>query len=197
MRPPRFMLLTVAIAGLFLALGQCCHGQAFTATTDGTKIILTPTTPMDMAIVAAGPNTATGKSATILNGKPKLLDWKVLVTFGGQPGPTPPVPPVPPPLQLAGAVIVDETATLKPDESKREREVEAYAKARKLVYRCVDRDVKDQTGKAPPDLQPYLDRAKGKTMPYLILFDTGKPAVVLWEGVLDAGAIVELKKRGQ
>jgi hypothetical protein len=180
-----------------------CRGAppTWTATTDGKTITLTPNTPTDIRITTTnGTSTASVLAAYVESGLPKLGDFSLQITTNGQPvppqppGPTP--PPQPPALTLAGAVIVDETGTLTPAQSKLEKQVEAYARSKKLIYRCVDKDVKDQTGKQPPDLVPYLTKAAGKKLPYLILFDKGSPAVVLWEGVLDASAITELQKRG-
>ena len=67
---------------------------------DGKTLVLTPVPPMKFRVVGTGPNAANGFIPVLVNDIPDLLDWNLLVTFGGQPGPQPnpnPVPPPPPP----------------------------------------------------------------------------------------------------
>ena len=113
MRLWKLILVTVGIVAICLLCGLPVFGAppkadvaAFLPSVDDAgRLIWTPTVLMDSGLTAAAPNTATGDSAALVDGKPRRLKWKAYIVFDGQPippGPTPPpvpppMPPVPPP----------------------------------------------------------------------------------------------------
>ena len=136
----RFATILFVLALLpALALGAPpkADALAFTATTDGQTIILTPTGVMKIRLQSSGPNVATGMAATVVNGAPEILDWSLIVTFGPAPGPGP-NPPPPPPSPPAPS-LVDEVKTLAIAEAGKILQKDREHDAAKLaaVYRAI------------------------------------------------------------
>lgn len=46
-----------------------------------------------------------------------------------------------------------------------------YLREHGIRWRIADRDAVDSMGRVPADLAPYLRRARGKTLPYMLLVD--------------------------
>jgi len=110
--------------------------------------------------------------------------WSVAVGGGDDPNPDPdPDPPPPPPPGRIFAVMVfengdrddytvDQLATIE-SESVRE-----YMVRKGYGFDCVDQDVKGEDGTPPVHLRSFLDRAKGKALPRIIVVDrNGKPLI--------------------
>jgi hypothetical protein len=199
--------LVLVVAAVLASMGMVFGADpapTFTATTDGKVIVLTPALPAGTGYsIRVTPGAFQGLLVTANGSVPTIWDWAGVITFGGAP-PVPPVPPIPPAppvpptplLSIGGIVIIDETGTLTPDDSKNEKVAQGYAQAKHLLYRCIDQNVLDQNKVPPPALVPYLNKAKGKPMPYMILIDTGNPAVILWDGHLDADSLKQIQRRG-
>jgi hypothetical protein len=86
------------------------------------------------------------------------------------PGPDPPVPPVPIKQSLA-VVVIEETAS-RPAWLARilaSPTFFAYLNEHKHSWRLLDKDVTDENGRVPPELAPWLDLAKGQTLPFVVL----------------------------
>lgn len=105
------------------------------------------------------------------------------------PSPPTPTPPTPRPGVKLKAVVVYESAdalTAGADYFASKELAQRWRDRSHLPPVLADQNVKDpETGTAPAKLKPYLDRAKGKTLPqlYLVASDTGD---VLYEGPLPA-----------
>lgn len=114
---------------------------------------------------------------------------RVVVGGGGpipNPGPGPNPGPNPNPPAKAWLVVIEETreATAERGAWLSNPEIAAYLKAKGWRHRVADRDVLDPQGKPPADLAPYLERAKGKSLPQVYLVD--QDGVVRIDGPLPA-----------
>jgi hypothetical protein len=120
------------------------------------------------------------------------------------PSPEPPTPPKPKPAPYVGKwflVVVEETeaAAINRGQYFGDPELKRYLTG-KLAERptIVDRDIVDgRTNKPPADLVPYLDRAKGKSLPQLYV--VGEKGERILEGDLPptpAGLLDALRKVG-
>ena len=147
-----------------------------------------PATPFQFPL--ADGTTATAQFLPTQNG----CGWLVYATSSGKlatyyltptppsPVPIPPVPPVPVPTQLTIAIVEDPATTL-PDA----RKVLADPTWRKLATEkheflgIIPTDLVDKkTGRPPPRLAGFLDRAKLHNLPWIMFTDSaGK---ILWEG---------------
>jgi len=107
--------------------------------------------------------------------------------------PIPPVPPVPPKPTELYAVVVEESSLRTPEQAIVLGSQRCRAAFR--GFRVTDQDVKNESGQPPTDLKPYLDRAKGKTLPYLMI--VGADGTVWHEGTLPAtvDAVLVLVKK--
>lgn len=91
--------------------------------------------------------------------------------------PTPPAPPTPPPVppiaEAAGLVIIEDTAQASSARGLllADPKVTGYIFEHRLKHRIVDISTLVQQGGPPAELVPYLERAKGKPMPYLFVLD--------------------------
>lgn len=106
----------------------------------------------------------------------------VVVTVDGkqEPPPNPPVPPVPPgPRHL---VVIEETAhrSMAIAEALKSRPLTEYLKANRHTLYLTDQHGRNEAGVAPAAYAPYLERAKGKTLPILFIVG-GSDAEVLFE----------------
>lgn len=124
-----------------------------------------------------------------------FFPWK----GGPSPGPEPkPDPPPPPPItKLFGVIIVEETKDRTPQQAAVQDAIHKACDGKKLQWARLDKDVVDENGKPPADMAAWLAKAKGKTLPYLIL--VGENGIVAWEGTqpaTEAAALELLKKYG-
>lgn len=114
-----------------------------------------------------------------------------------QPGPSPGPTPTPAPAGKVWLFSVTETKDQTPDQASvlNSEEAEKYIASKGWAWRKADKDVVDQNGQVPSDLSRWLERAKGKPLPYLIAADDG--GMVIHEGPLPATAadLVALLKR--
>jgi hypothetical protein len=99
-----------------------------------------------------------------------VFPWKGAPQPGPGPGPNPPVPPVPV-TKLYGVTIIYESKNVTVPIRLARDAAEKWCRANKVLWRWEDKDVVDETGKPPADLTTYLDRAKGKSLPWAILID--------------------------
>jgi hypothetical protein len=110
-----------------------------------------------------------------------LKPWqKLTVDLGVPPGPEPkpePEPPKPEPIPAAVAFVVvceqTETPAVGIDMpsirlSGATGEIAAACKAAGITWKCVDADVVGSDGKPPPQLVPFLNEAKGRTLPWIV-----------------------------
>lgn len=203
----KLILVTVGISAVFLLYDLPVFGAApkadvvaFLPSVDESgRLIWTPTVLMDSGLTVVGPNTATGDSAALVDGKPKRLKWKAYIVFDGQPippGPTPPpvpppVPPVPPPVPVPTVlwgIVVEESKERTPAQAVvlTSPKVDALFAANKGSFRIVDGWKDDGTKRdLGPALDKYRDRSDElKTRPMLFVVDpTG---FVYFEGKLPA-----------
>lgn len=103
------------------------------------------------------------------------------------PEPTPPPPPKPQPVPTrCWLVVVEETAEAAANRGLyfQDKELRGYLSAKGWKLRLADKDVVDRSGRPPADLKPWLDRAKGKVLPYAAVVD--QDGAVRSEGVLPA-----------
>jgi hypothetical protein len=120
---------------------------------------------------------------------------------GPKPGPGPKPDPKPDPVvrPLAYLVVVEETVEASGVRGAmlRDRALLELMAARKYVARVVDKDVRDGDGNVPRDVRPYVERARGKSLPQLYL--VAKDGAVLYEGACPktaADLVALLKKIG-
>jgi hypothetical protein len=116
------------------------------------------------------------------------------------PGPEPKPDPKPDPqpiVKLFGIIIVEESKDRTPPQAAVQAAIHKACDAKKLQYARLDQNVVDETGKPPADMAAWLAKAKGKTLPYLLL--VGENGQVAWEGsqpATEAAALELLKKYG-
>lgn len=96
-------------------------------------------------------------------------------------------------------VVIEETAERTPSQAALlgDAELSGYVRCKGWRVRVADRDAKDAEGRVPRDLAGYIERAKGKRLPYLILVDASGKA--RHEGTMPASAaevLATLKKAG-
>lgn len=106
--------------------------------------------------------------------------------------PVPPIPPIPPLPQRLTIAIVEDPLSTTPEQ----RQVlvdptwRNSAKEKHDFKGIIPSDLIDkETGKPPPSLSPFLDRAKLHSLPWVML--TTKTGDIVWEGNLPTAA--ELK----
>lgn len=101
--------------------------------------------------------------------------------------PSPPTPPAPRPGVKLKAVVVYESAdasTAGADYFSSKELAARWRERSHLPPTLADQNVKDpETGTTPAKLKPYIDRARGKTLPQLYLVDSAT-GDVLYEGPL-------------
>jgi len=139
------------------------------------------------AIILPGPNTQAWLIYATPSGKIGL--WTMTPTTSPippQPIPPPPIPPVPIPQRLTIAVIEDPATT-----TLEQRNVLADPTWRKLAAEkhdfrgIIPIDVIEKgTSQPPAALAPFLDRAKGRPLPWIMLYTQN--FVLVWEGPLPA-----------
>jgi len=90
---------------------------------------------------------------------PTELSAEATTVIGEAPGPDP-LPP--PPSNVAAVVIVIESSQQTPSQAAviLDKVWRTYLSGRKIPFRVVDPDVKDETGRVPSDLAPSLSAAK-------------------------------------
>jgi len=195
----RLIAVAVVIATVFLATGLLCGAEtakpAFSVSTDGRILILTPIAPLKFRLIQSGPNSASGVAPAIVDGVADLLDWQLLVTFGDQPRPDPkpepepkPKPdPLPTPTTLWGVVI---------EESAERTAGQAVVILSPKVAALFDGKIQvgdawkeDGTRRPLGPLDPYADRveeleaaAKTKLRPMLFVVDP--KGAIFYEGKL-------------
>src|SRR5512143_1456158 len=104
----------------------------------------------------------------------------------------PPAPvPIPAPAPAASIgrgwlVVIEETSQASASRGAllADQQLGAYLRERGWRWRIADRDAVDATGRPPADLVPYLNRARGKTLPWAIL--VGEDGKARYEGTLPA-----------
>ena len=114
----------------------------------------------------------------------------------GDTAPTPippipvPVPPVPVPVppgpkeQKLWLVVIEETAEATTMRSLmfKDPALKSYIEAKGHRVRIFDKDAKDAKGQQPAWMASYLDHAKGKALPYIIITDMMGSSTVIYEG---------------
>lgn len=90
--------------------------------------------------------------------------------------PTPPDPdpkPKPEPIAKGWLVVVEETADATQARGKflSDPALASYLKGKGWKVRIADQNVVDAQGKPPADLLPYLNRARGRSLPQMYLVD--------------------------
>jgi hypothetical protein len=202
----KLILVTVGIVAICLLCGLPVFGAppkadvaAFLPSVDDAgRLIWTPTVLMDSGLTAAAPNTATGDSAALVDGKPRRLKWKAYIVFDGQPippGPTPPpvppIPPVPPPVPVPTTlvgIVIEETKERTPAQAVvlLSPKVGALFKADGGQFRIVDPwDDAGNRRDVGVAMRPYVVRAEAlKIKP--CLFIVSPDGVVYSEGLLPA-----------
>jgi len=104
---------------------------------------------------------------------------EIVLTVGETP---PPPPPPPPPVELLQAVVVEESN----DRTAQQAQVMLSTRVRAAVgnrFFVFDDDMADKHGQTPPNVACWIERAKGKSLPYLFLSDAkAEPSAVAWEG---------------
>lgn len=126
-----------------------------------------------------------------IGGDAKAVIRRTIDVEAGE-GPRPPPDPIPDPKPTPkpytgkfSMVVIEETTDAANNRGQffADRELQDYLAA-KLTgkARIADKDVVDASGNPPKDLVPYLDRAKGKTLPQVYL--VAPDGTVLMEGDL-------------
>ena len=94
-------------------------------------------------------------------------------------------------------VVIEETARRTPEQAAvlADAGVARYVREKGWRVRVADRDARDSRRQAPADLKPYVERARGKRLPYLFVVDAEGHA--RHEGPLPAGAagLLEILKK--
>jgi len=95
-----------------------------------------------------------------------------------------PWPPVPD--AATKCVVVYESQDLTPEQAAilASATLRSYLETSPYWWRIVDQDVTDRTGQPPAPLRPYLDRARAKPLPWLMLADPHDS--ITYEGQLPA-----------
>lgn len=174
------------LAWAIVLYGVVCYGAApradvltFVGSTDGKAATQTPSVPADIQIDANAPkvaNTTAYVAAIVLDGKPKLLWFRVDVKIDGKPippvpppvPPVPPVPPTPPPGSKYKLMIFVESAKLI-SMPKAQRDMLASLKFRVTVkdkghlLLGVYDPVPDKSPSA--EYQPWFAAVVGKALP--------------------------------
>lgn len=94
-----------------------------------------------------------------------------LQALNGQPGPVPPTPVGPHKLYM---VIVEEATDRTPSRAQlfEDAGLQQRIKDKGHKYLLIDKDVITKADGGPPEkLKPYLERARGKTLPWVIIVD--------------------------
>jgi hypothetical protein len=120
----------------------------------------------------------------------KIVIYDVTVTIHGPtPPPTPPVPPAPPvpptpptpptPVKLR-AVLIEETenSTQATAAIRVSAKIRTWAAAGGHDLFFLDQQSHDKDGNPPADLKAWLEFAKTKPLPYLVLVDKAKNSIV-------------------
>lgn len=212
------LILFFVVWAIFLA-GAVCHGAApkadtlsFSVTTDGAKLILTPSLPSKLRITTSGPSTAAGLVAIIVNGAPDFADFSVIATVNGAPvppvPPVPPTPPIPPPVPVPTTlfgIVVEESKERTPAQAVvlLSPKVGALFKADGGQFRIVDPWADDGSRRdVGVAMRPYVVRAEAlKIKPYL--FIVSPDGTVYSEGLLPAKVadvetlVVKIRKGGK
>jgi len=106
--------------------------------------------------------------------------------------PNPPDPPVPPtPAKALMVVVVEETSQRTQANQEALAAVASYCKAKKYQRRFVDKDTIDEVGSAPATLKPFIDRAAGKTLPWIMICDDSRK--LLYEATLPSASVISAK----
>lgn len=116
----------------------------------------------------------------------------------GPPPPNPPFPPLPPdpPVVEPGprwVIIVEETKDRTPQQAAvlTDSSFRQWIATAGHDYRMIDQDVQNRAGTVPAACVPYLDLAKGKTLPRLFIVDGSSgdsQGKVLFSGDLPSSA---------
>lgn len=101
-----------------------------------------------------------------------------------EPGPNPNPGPRPQPLSQLWIVIVEESKDAAKDRGKmfQDRKLAERISAKNHKLRILDKDVRDSRGNVPKDVQPWIERAKSKKLPWLFLIN--QSGEILHEGEL-------------
>jgi len=137
--------------------------------------------------------------AAVVDGK--LVVQDVRVETGPAPGPGPQPDPGPRPEPQPGPgpkkiIWIEETANRNPDQASAITD----QKIRKLLsdagwsIRVADIDVVDESGKTPSDLEPYIQAAKQKSLPVLVILE-GNKELYLGSAPGSASALLDLLRR--
>lgn len=108
------------------------------------------------------------RAVHLKDGQTAIETARVTVTIGNA---TPPPGPGPTPGGVAKwLLVVEETGDASPSRTLlADRALADRLKAKGIRHRLVDRDVVAKDGQPPADLRPWLERAKGKKLPWLTL----------------------------
>lgn len=119
------------------------------------------------------------RSVRLKDGKVLIETARLTVTIDGGVIPTPPDPPptpTPTPTPASGPfwlLVIEETgeASGARGDFFANKELRSRIVTKSHKYRVADKDVKGRDGKPPPDMAPWLDRTKGKKLPWLYIID--------------------------
>jgi hypothetical protein len=145
-------------------------------------------------VFVAPPGVYTVKLRSVLqkDGKTSIETARATVTIGEpippipvppNPGPGPQPGPLPPaPITRAWVVVVEETGEAVGDRGRllTDPGIRDYLHAKNWKTRVVDKDVVSKDGSTPADVRPWVEDAKGKTLPQLYL--VGKDGAKVYGG---------------
>ncbi len=138
----------------------------------------------------------------VVNGKtpadaPTVAGSLVISLTASIPPPVPEPTPVPVPVPVVGKmgafIVIEPSGTIMPNRAELIRAADEWQTANNVGRRWVYDNVVDQTNKPPADMKPWLDRAKGKSLPYLYCITTD--GGILFEGPLDTSGSAALKSQ--
>lgn len=197
-------------AGRFVRISAKTSGKQVKWICDGSKdseIAASRDDGKDALFVAPSPGKYRVWAYTALADKPTdpASTWVTVTGVGPtpDPGPSPdpkPDPFPPTPLTKLYIAVIEETATPRVDRGAflTDSDLLNYIKNKDFTYRWVDKDVVGPDGRPPNSLLPYLNAARGKALPYVVIVGPNG-GIPLFEGPLPAtptDLLITLKKVG-
>ncbi len=121
--------------------------------------------------------------AAVVNGSLVVEEFKW--PFDTQPSPTPepepqPGPPTPHPNSVTSLIWIEESEARQPSQAAAliDKSIREAISQRRISFRVVDVDVKDEKGETPSDLAALIDAAKSKGLPVVFGLDANGKTVL-------------------
>lgn len=117
----------------------------------------------------------------VVNNQPDLSFVTLVRNAPPQPpGPQPPPGPTPQPATLSSLIWIEESEARQPSQAAAliDKSIREAISQRRISFRVVDVDVKDEKGETPSDLAALIDAAKSKGLPVVFGLDANGKTVI-------------------